>query len=115
LAWRVAVTESSSMYFPAGQFVQLVEVELEYFPKEQILQTDEAGVAYFPGEQSTQSECDADATTSLYFPPSQLTQVEETARSDHVPASQSTQESPVAPGTRPRFPLPQSKQADSLL
>ena len=57
LAWRRAVVASSSMNFPEGQPVQLVEAAGEYSPEEQMLH-DVALMersAFFPASQSMQA------------------------------------------------------------
>ena len=56
LVWREVVVESSMMYFPGEQLVQLAETAEEYFPAEQMMQ-DEAVVGslvIFPASQSMQ-------------------------------------------------------------
>ena len=53
LVWREVVVESSVMYFPEGQLVQLVETAEEYFPAEQMLQVTLPCSANFPASQFT--------------------------------------------------------------
>ena len=54
LAWRDAVVASSTMYFPEGQLVQLVDAAVECFPKEQMVQVVLPCSENVPASQSTQ-------------------------------------------------------------
>ena len=54
-AWREAVVESSTMYFPDGQLVQLVETAAEYFPEEHIVQAVLPCSENVPASQSRQT------------------------------------------------------------
>ena len=82
-AWREAVAASSVMYFPDGQFVQLIEAVDEYVPKEQMTQEEAvvASFAIFPASQSMQAVSSAwraavMESSIMYFPEGQVVQVE---------------------------------------